>query len=77
MLLKRRRVDGLLRQNFQACFEIAGNKKRLVLCSIKRLKFGGSRRDRTTDTRIFNPLLYRLSYRAMLRNNKLLPSHLK
>jgi 2-octaprenylphenol hydroxylase len=26
--------------------------------------FGGSGRNRTTDTRIFNPLLYRLSYRA-------------
>jgi hypothetical protein len=25
---------------------------------------GGSGRNRTTDTRIFNPLLYRLSYRA-------------
>jgi hypothetical protein len=27
--------------------------------------FGGLGRNRTTDTRIFNPLLYRLSYRAM------------
>ncbi len=27
---------------------------------------GGPGRNRTTDTRIFNPLLYRLSYRAML-----------
>lgn len=26
--------------------------------------FGGLGRNRTTDTRIFNPLLYRLSYRA-------------
>ncbi len=26
---------------------------------------GGLGRNRTTDTRIFNPLLYRLSYRAM------------
>ena len=25
---------------------------------------GGSGRNRTTDTRIFNPLLYQLSYRA-------------
>lgn len=32
----------------------------------KDLKFksGGSRQNRTVDTRIFNPLLYRLSYRA-------------
>ena len=27
-------------------------------------KFGGLGRNRTTDTRIFNPLLYQLSYRA-------------
>ena len=27
-------------------------------------KNGGSGRDRTADTRIFNPLLYQLSYRA-------------
>jgi hypothetical protein len=27
---------------------------------------GGLGRNRTTDTRIFNPLLYRLSYRASL-----------
>ena len=29
-----------------------------------RLKFGGLGRNRTIDTRIFNPLLYQLSYRA-------------
>ena len=28
------------------------------------LDIGGLGRNRTTDTRIFNPLLYRLSYRA-------------
>ena len=28
------------------------------------LKTGGQGRNRTTDTRIFNPLLYRLSYLA-------------
>ena len=28
------------------------------------LRFGGLGRNRTTDTRIFNPLLYQLSYRA-------------
>ena len=27
-------------------------------------KFGGLGRNRTIDTRIFNPLLYQLSYRA-------------
>ncbi len=30
-----------------------------------RRKDGGLGRNRTTDTRIFNPLLYRLSYRAI------------
>jgi len=30
------------------------------------LNTGGLGRNRTTDTRIFNPLLYRLSYRASL-----------
>ena|GEM_PF-3733957 len=30
--------------------------------------FGGSGRNRTTDTRIFSPLLYRLSYRAKERD---------
>ena len=29
--------------------------------------FGGQGRNRTTDTRIFNPLLYRLSYQAKAR----------
>jgi hypothetical protein len=29
-----------------------------------RSKFGGLGRNRTTDTRIFNPLLYQLSYQA-------------
>jgi hypothetical protein len=28
-------------------------------------EFGGPGRNRTTDTRIFNPLLYRLSYQAI------------
>ncbi len=36
---------------------------------------GGSGRNRTTDTRIFNPLLYQLSYRAknsiIARKNRL------
>ncbi len=31
---------------------------------IEQRKFGGLGRNRTTDTRIFNPLLYQLSYRA-------------
>ena len=38
--------------------EQAGNKK-------KKSKDGGQGRNRTTDTRIFNPLLYQLSYLAI------------
>ncbi len=30
---------------------------------------GGARRNRTADTRIFNPLLYRLSYGANLKRS--------
>ena len=30
--------------------------------------FGGLGRNRTTDTRIFNPLLYQLSYQAVGKN---------
>ena len=30
---------------------------------------GGSRRNRTADTRIFSPLLYQLSYRALKEKN--------
>ena len=30
----------------------------------RRMKTGGLGRNRTTDTRIFNPLLYQLSYQA-------------
>ena len=33
---------------------------------------GGSSRNRTSDTRIFSPLLYRLSYRAIRPGNNLL-----
>ena len=33
----------------------------------RRLETGGLGRNRTTDTRIFNPLLYQLSYRAVSR----------
>jgi hypothetical protein len=32
--------------------------------NIGELRFGGLGRNRTTDTRIFNPLLYQLSYQA-------------
>jgi hypothetical protein len=37
---------------------------------------GGPGRNRTTDTRIFNPLLYRLSYQAKGRNYSRRSRHL-
>ena len=36
------------------------------ILSITTKYFGGSNWNRTSDTRIFSPLLYRLSYRAIL-----------
>ncbi len=40
-------------------------KARYIICSGLSLLYGGLGRNRTTDTRIFNPLLYQLSYRAI------------
>ena len=39
-----------------------------LTCDRLRKRDGGLGRNRTTDTRIFNPLLYRLSYRAKASN---------
>lgn len=39
--------------------------------ALGRLEFGGLGRNRTTDTRIFNPLLYQLSYRALVCSPRL------
>lgn len=38
------------------------------------MKNGGVRQDRTADTRIFNPLLYRLSYRAVIIQGTIKPN---
>ena len=38
-------------------------KKACISASL--INIGGPGRNRTTDTRIFNPLLYRLSYQAI------------
>ena len=40
---------------------------------ISSLEFGGLGQNRTADTRIFNPLLYQLSYRA--EKNIIAPSN--
>jgi hypothetical protein len=39
-------------------------QKSLVALTIRLLLWSGVGRDRTADTRIFSPLLYRLSYRT-------------
>ncbi len=44
--------------------EIAHKKAPEPVGALGRINTGGLGRNRTTDTRIFNPLLYRLSYRA-------------
>ena len=45
------------------------NKKGLVpTTALTLVVLGGPGRNRTTDTRIFNPLLYRLSYQAKTKN---------
>ena len=46
----------------QADSEAPDVKKPLIPLRIKGLGTGGLGRNRTTDTRIFNPLLYQLSY---------------
>ena len=37
----------------------------------KSIEYGAQRRNRTTDTRIFNPLLYRLSYLGVVERRVL------
>ncbi len=52
---------------------MVNHKKIPTINSWDFLNFGGPGRNRTTDTRIFNPLLYRLSYQAKTCNyNKLI-----
>lgn len=50
-------------QKWSRRHQIAGNKKPqgTLFLGVCRC-FGAQRRSRTADTRIFNPLLYRLSY---------------
>jgi hypothetical protein len=43
------------------------NEKPLIIADQGLGIPGGLGRNRTTDTRIFNPLLYQLSYRAVSR----------
>ena len=48
------------------CHAKPGSKKPLIPSRIKGFeRSGGLGRNRTTDTRIFNPLLYQLSYQAV------------
>ena len=43
------------------------NNKARTMAGFVRILNGARRRNRTTDTGIFNPLLYQLSYPGMLR----------
>ena len=47
-------------------FNPAKPQKKMPRMSRALFEFGGPGRNRTTDTRIFNPLLYRLSYQAKI-----------
>ena len=49
---------------YDIVFRLPINAKKPKQRRLFRLEFGGQRQDRTADTRIFNPLLYRLSYLA-------------
>ena len=49
-----------------------GTVRKLVVC--KALIIGGQGRNRTTDTRIFSPLLYQLSYLAVPKRRRCLPA---
>lgn len=46
------------------CADMESQWEKPLIFSNQGLLFGGLGRNRTADTRIFNPLLYRLSYRA-------------
>ena len=43
---------------------IKSPKAKTPVIADRGFQFGGPGRNRTTDTRIFNPLLYQLSYQA-------------
>ena len=51
----------------RVCGDIAPKRKKPPLSLTRALLSGGPGRNRTTDTRIFNPLLYQLSYQAKTR----------
>ena len=47
------------------CAAVCDKEKTVAFLRKQRFLFGGLGRNRTTDTRIFSPLLYQLSYRAI------------
>jgi hypothetical protein len=46
------------------CAALCLKEKTVALLLVLRFSYGGLGQNRTADTRIFNPLLYQLSYRA-------------
>lgn len=58
------RKDRIIHSRHLRCGTAAENSRQKIT-ALKRF-FGGQRRNRTADTRIFNPLLYQLSYLAFI-----------
>ena len=52
------------RERVEVCLWVQHKKKNRKHFRAYGFNFGGLGRNRTIDTRIFNPLLYQLSYRA-------------
>ena len=61
-------MDGPDESNSEMTLHKGNKKARILLCGLFNIR-GAQRRNRTTDTGIFNPLLYRLSYLGVLLNN--------
>ncbi len=59
--------SGAAKEQARGCRFKRRSDKEKTVASLRRQRFlfGGLGRNRTTDTRIFNPLLYQLSYRAV------------
>jgi hypothetical protein len=66
---RRRRAGNEEYENEKCTYSAHKQKRHPKVAFLKVLRIlGGPGRNRTTDTRIFNPLLYRLSYQAKVAN---------
>ena len=66
-LASARKKDWRYWQRYQGWLELKMSSTAVDALDKSTDKIGGPGRNRTTDTRIFSPLLYRLSYRAIYR----------